>query len=96
MGFFSDGLKKFYQHFTQKYPKHFEKYSSDHHELPIHNESTIDSMAESMDKAMSLFSNDHKNTLVLFVVQENERNEFDQRAIENALYDKQYRMYLHI
>ena len=31
-----------------------------------------------------------KNVFVLFVVQENERNIFDQRAIETELYDKQY------
>lgn len=90
MGFFSDGIKKFYSHFSKKYPEYFQNYldSEDKHVL-TDKENTIDQIANAMVEAMKLFSpENYKSTILLNVVQENERNEFDQRAIETYLWDR--------
>ena len=90
MGFFSDSIKKFYSHFSKKYPKYYEKYFNSSNEIPLGKENVIESMADSMVKAIKLFSPDnYQNTIILTVVQENERNEYDQRSIETVLWDKQ-------
>lgn len=88
MGFFSDGLKQFYKHFSTKYPEIYSKYANK--DVPVDKENTIETFGDSMIEAMKLFSSeDYKSTIVAFIVQGGEKNEFDQRAIEYYLWDKQ-------
>ena len=90
MGLFSDGLKKFHKYFSTKYPEVFAKYlNKEKINVPVEKEDTIETFCASMVEAIKLYSkDDYKNTLIVFVVQENEKNIFDQRAIENELWDK--------
>ena len=90
MGLFSDGLKKFHKYFSTKYPEVFAKYlNKEKISVPVEKEDTIETFCASMIEAIKLYSKDeYKNTLIVFVVQENEKNVFDQRAIENELWDK--------
>jgi hypothetical protein len=90
MGTFSDGLKKFINHFSKKYPQYYSRYfdTESSNLVPLHKENVIDNMADSMFTAVKLFSNDYQNCLIVFIVQEKERNEYDQRSIENLLYEK--------
>jgi hypothetical protein len=85
--YFTDGLKKFFSHFTKKYPEYFEKYLQVENCVPIDDGSIVDSCAKNMYKAISLNHNDPKETIVVFVIQEGERNEYEQRAIEFQLWD---------
>ncbi len=119
MGFFSDSLRKFHQHFCNKFPDLYKKYieieSSQKEEfqynyrVPIDKPEVIPSIADAMNQALGIYitnlnnSNNllnainsnltsnffsKRNVFVLFVVQTNERNIYDQRAIETYLYDK--------
>lgn len=93
LGYFSDQVKKFYSYFSKKYPEFYEKYlpseSNSANSVPTNRENVIDNIAEGMINAIKLFSPDNYiNTLIVFVVQESERNEFDQRAIENLVWEK--------
>jgi hypothetical protein len=55
----------------------------------MHKPANIESIADSMSQAVKLFSpNDHKSMLIVFVVQESERNEYDARSIQNLLFEK--------
>jgi hypothetical protein len=103
MGSFSDALKKFHYHFLNKYPEYFGKYFTEKEvvndrtkekeivresQIP-QKENVIDNIANSMIAAAKLFSPDGwKQTVVIFVTQDKERNEFDQRAIEEQLWEK--------
>ena len=93
MGAFSDGLKKFFLHFSKKYPQYFEQYfniENSSYSIPLEKDNVIDKISNSINTAVNLFSPELGNkTLVVFIVQENERNEYDQRAIEAQLWDKQ-------
>lgn len=93
MGTFSDGVKKFFNYFSKKYPEYYDKYlntESSQNSLPLHKENVIDSIVDSLYTAAKLFSpEDFQNSLVVFIVQEGEKNEFDQRSIETQLYEKQ-------
>lgn len=90
MGLFSDGLKKFYKYFSTKYPEIFAKYlNKADKQVPTEKEDTIETFCASMIEAIKLFSKeDYQNTLVIFVVQEGEKNIYDQRAVENELWNK--------
>jgi hypothetical protein len=91
MGFFSDGVKKFFTYFSKKYPQYYERYlnADSDNTLPLHKENVIENISHSMYQAIKLFSPDNfTNTLIIFVIQENEKNEFDQRVIENQLWEK--------
>ena len=92
MGTFSDGVKKFYSYFSKKYPEYFEYYlnlySNDNSCLPLEKENLVDSIVESMYEATRIFRSDVKESLVVFIVQEGERNVFDQRSLENLLWEK--------
>lgn len=119
MGFFSDSLKKFHKHFSNKYPELYKKYldieTSDkkdfqlNYKVPLDKPDVIPNIADAMNQALNVYitnlnnSNNllnainsnltanffsKKNIFVLFVVQEKERNIFDQRAIETELYEK--------
>lgn len=84
MGFFSDTLKEFYLHFSKKYPEYFKLYDN---KVPINKENVISNISESLFQAIKLFSPlKYEETVIVFIVQETERNEFDQRAIQNDLY----------
>ena len=87
MGMFSDKLKGFFNYFSKKYSELFSNFKSEN--IPLEKENVIDNIANSMNSAIKLFSPDnHANTVIVFVVQENERNEFDQRSIEVILWEK--------
>ena len=84
---FSDGLKKFYSFFSNKYPNIYERYKDK--EIPLEKKDVIPEFSSSLIESIKLFSpENYKNTLIIFVVQENEKNVFDQRTIENELYEK--------
>jgi hypothetical protein len=91
MGLFSDGVKKFFSHFSKKYPEYFSKYiDNETYQVPLHKENVIDGIGDSMVEAIRmLFPDTFRNTLIVFIVQHDERNEFDQRAIENYLWENQ-------
>ena len=87
MGTFSDKLKGFFNYFSKKYSELYSNFKSEN--VPLEKENVIDNIAYSMNAAIKLFSPDnHTNTVIVFVVQENERNEFDQRLIEVTLWEK--------
>jgi glutathione synthase len=84
---FSDKLKKFYSFFSKKYPEIYERYKEK--EIPLEKKDIIPEFTSGLIEAIKLFSPDnYKNTIIIFVVQENEKNVFDQRTIENELYEK--------
>lgn len=92
MGTFSDGLKKFFTYFSKKYPQYYDRYlntETTNNSVLLHKENVIDNISHSMYQAIKLFSPDSfSSTLVVFIVQENEKNEFDQRSIESQLWEK--------
>lgn len=92
MGSHSDNLKKFFSHFSKKYPEFFQKYINSDNSInyvPLEKENVIDNIADSMISAIKLFSpENYQKTLIVFIVPKEERNEFDQTAIENQLYEK--------
>lgn len=92
MGSHSDGLKKFFRYFSKKYPEYFKRYSnteSSTNHVALEKENVIETIADSMISAIKLFSpENYQKTLIVFIVTKEERNEFDQRAIENQLYEK--------
>jgi glutathione synthase len=92
MGTFSDGVKKFYSYFSRKYPEYFEYYlnlySNDSSCLPLEKENLVSAIAESMCEATRVFNADILKSLVVFIVQEGERNLFEQRSLENLLWEK--------
>ncbi len=84
---FSDKLKKFYSFFSNKYPNIYERYKGK--EIPLEKKDVIPEFSSSLIESIKLFSpENYKNTIIIFVVQENEKNVFDQRTIENELYEK--------
>ena len=88
MGSFSDSLKGFFNYFSKKYPNLYSEFKPE--KIPLEKENVIDNIASSMNAAVKLFSpNNYSNTIVVFVIQELERNDFDQRAIEVNLWEKQ-------
>jgi len=94
MGSHSDEVKRFFSHFSKKYPEYFSQYlKSDVNSsyVPTEKENVIDGLADSMIAAIKLFSpENYQKTLIVFIVTQQDRNEFDQRAIENQLYEKAY------
>ena len=87
MGTFSDRLKKFYSYFSEKYPDIFKKYKDTI--IPIDSYDNIDKFAESMVEAIKLgFPNQYKDSIIVFVIQKNETNIFDQCSISDDLYNK--------
>lgn len=98
MGYFVDGLKKFYEYFSTKYPDVFSRYiNKDDKRVPLDKQDTIESFCASMIDAVKRFANpnalpendnEYKNTVIVFVVQPTERNIYDQRAVEFHLWEK--------
>ena len=87
MGTFSDRLKKFYSFFSEKYPDIFKKYKDTI--IPVESYDNIDKFSESMVEAIQLgFPNQYKDSIIVFVVQKNETNIFDQCSISDDLYNK--------
>ena len=87
MGTFSDRLKKFYSFFSEKYPDIFKKYKDTI--IPVESYDNIDKFAESMLEAIQLgFPNQYKDSIIVFVIQKNETNVFDQCSISDDLYNK--------
>ena len=91
-GFFSDGMKKFYQYFLNKYPEVFAKYTGKEKiSIPTEKEDSIPVICNSMIEAIKLyFKEDYKNTIIVFVVPVTlkERQEFELRAMENLLWEQ--------
>lgn len=86
---FTDCLKKFFKHFSEKYPEYFSRYSEG--SVPVHTQDIVSQIANAMLTACKLYDSDsYEKNLVIFIVQDNEKNEFEQRFIENELWDKQY------
>ena len=87
MGTFSDRIKQFFSFFMEKYPQIFKKYSG----AKIENEGlgNIEKFAESMVEAIKLaFPQQYKDSIIIFVVQKNEKNIFDQYSLSDELYNK--------
>lgn len=94
MGTFSDGLKKFFKYFSHKYPQYYKEYfdaENSEYQIPLEKEDVIDKMASAMKSAVYNINQDYlcREYIIVFIVQENERNEFDQRSIEKVLWEKQ-------
>jgi hypothetical protein len=87
LGSFSDNVKKFHHHFKNKYPEIFSQFCPGDYTVP-EKEDTIECIVESMKSAIDLLNLGDKESIVVFVVQEKERNIFDQRAVENLLWNK--------
>ncbi len=87
LGSFSDNVKKFYHHFKNKYPEIYSQYCPGEYSVP-EKEDTIEVIADSMKNAVDLLNLGDNESIIVFVVQEKERNVFDQRAIENMLWNK--------
>ena len=87
MGTFSDKIKKFYSFFSQKYPDIFKKYSEK--SIPTEGFDNIEKFAESMVEAIKLaFPQQYQDSIIVFVVQKNETNIFDQYSLSDELYNK--------
>ena len=87
LGYFSDKMRKYYQDFSNLFPTEYANINLENIPNKPYN---IESIADSMLEAVKLFSpNEHKNMLIVFVVQEVERNEYDARSVQNALWEKQ-------
>ena len=87
MGTFSDKIKKFYSYFSQKYPEIFKKYSEK--EIPVEGFDNIEKFADSMHEAIKLaFPQQYKESIIVFVIQKNETNIFDQYSLSDELYNK--------
>jgi hypothetical protein len=85
---FTDGLKKFYQFFSDKYPEYFSKYIEG--AVPVHRQDIVSQIGNAMSSACILFDAEYfEKNIVIFIVQENEKNEYEQRIIENELWIKQ-------
>ena len=89
MATFSDKMKKFFDFFSKKYPEYFERFlNKTNCEVPIEKQDSISNFVDSIIESIKLFSENYKETLIVFVVQENEKNIFDQRSIENDLWNR--------
>ena len=87
MGTFSDKIKKFYLYFSTKYPEIFKKYSGK--EIPTGSFDNIEKFADSMHEAIKLaFPQQYKESIIIFVIQKNEINIFDQYSLSDELYNK--------
>lgn len=87
LGSFSDNLKKFHSYFKNKYPEIYSQYVGNDYLVP-EKEDNIEVIADSMKTAIDLLNLGDQESIVVFVVQEKERNVYDQRAIENMLWNK--------
>ena len=91
-GYFSDGIKKFYKYFLEKYPEIFAKYNGKENiTVPYEKEDSLPAICDAMVEAIKLqFKEDFKSTVIVFVIppNSNERQEFEIRAMENYLYEK--------
>ena len=84
MATFSDEMKRFYSYFSKKYPEFFERFlNKNDREVLIEKSDSIPNFVDSIIEALKLFNENYKETLIIFVVQENEKNIYDQRSIEN-------------
>jgi len=88
LGYFSDKMRKYYQDFSTRFPQEYSHINLDN--LPLNRPVNIDSISDSILETVKLFSpNDYRNTLIVFVVQETESNEYDARSIQTMLFEKQ-------
>ena len=89
MATFSDEMKRFYSYFSKKYPEFFDRFlNKNDREVLIEKSDSIPNFVDSIIEGIKLFNENYKETLIIFVVQENEKNIFDQRSIENDLYNR--------
>ena len=87
MGTFTDRLRKFYSHFSEKYPDVFKKYKEKI--VPIEGFDNVDKFTEAMVEGIKLgFPQQYKDSIIIFVVQKNETNIFDQYSLSDELYNK--------
>ena len=87
MGTFSDRIKKFYSHFSKKYPSIFKKYENK--EIPINDFDNIEKFSDAMFEAIKIaFPQQYQESIIIFVVQKNEVNIFDQYSLSDELYNK--------
>jgi hypothetical protein len=94
MGTFSDGVKKFFIYFSKKYPEYYQKYfdhENNDYKIPLEKENVISKISSAMSLTLSKFNSENpsRQSIVVFIVQDEERNEYDQRSIENQLWEKQ-------
>ena len=89
MATFSDEMKRFFTYFSKKYPEFFDRFlNKNDREVLIEKSDSIPNFVDSIIEGIKLFNENYKETLIIFVVQENEKNIFDQRSIENDLYNR--------
>jgi hypothetical protein len=94
MGTFSDGVKKFLSYFSKKYPQYYQKYfdyETNEYQIPLEKENVISKISSAMSISVNKFNTDYpsRQVVVVFIVQDEERNEYDQRSIESQLWEKQ-------
>jgi glutathione synthase len=89
MATFSDEMKRFFTYFSKKYPEFFDRFlNKNDREVLIEKSDSIPNFVDSIIEGIKLFNENYKETLIIFVVQENEKNIYDQRSIENDLYNR--------
>ena len=87
MGTFSDKIKKFYSYFYKRYPENFKRFIEK--EIPMDGLNNIENFAESMNEAIKLaFPKQYKESIIIFIIQKNEINIFDQYSLSDELYNK--------
>ena len=87
MGTFTDRIKKFYSHFSEKYPDVFKKYKEKL--VPTDGFGNVEKFTEAMVEGIKLgFPQQYKDSIIVFVVQKTETNLFDQYSLSEELYNK--------
>lgn len=87
LGYFSDKMRKYYEDFSKKFKDQYTHVNLDN--IPFHKPQNMDTIADSMIQAIKLFSPEkYSETLIVFVIQDQERNEYDARYIQNILWEK--------
>ncbi|MCQ2821125.1 MAG: hypothetical protein MJ252_28020 [archaeon] len=91
---YSDKLKAFFQYFIKKYNEEFKKVlgESNIEKLPLDKADTVPTLAKSMIDAIKIIiggdnENEYKKSLIVFVINPNNKMDFELKTLENYLYD---------
>ena len=86
-GSYTEKLQNFYNYYNKKYPEIFTKFKDK--EIPMNKGNTTEKFTESIMEAIKLaFPQQYKDSIILFVMKQNEKNNFDIQNLCNELYDK--------
>ena len=86
---FTNILLNFFNYYSEKYPKVFSKYKEKLVEIPNTKGNAIEKFTESIIEAIKLgFPQDYKTSIILFIVNEEQKYDFHLENLRNELYDK--------